>query len=88
MVTSRTIANGLLRALAVIVGVCFISFMKSKTVPVLIVMIGLGYKFIISMSVFIHRYFYIPGFILIAYGLALQLQAQNPKHTALGSHSG
>lgn len=88
MYQMRPILMEMQMALAVIVGIYFILFTGQRTTHVLIILIGLGYIFIISMSVFIHRYFYIPGFILIAYGLALQLQAQNPKRIALESQSG
>jgi len=62
--------------MASVLGVIFILFLKSRPVSIILMLIGIGYVLIISMSVYIHRYFYAPGFILIAYGLALQLKEQ------------
>lgn len=62
--------------IACIFGVAFLLISRSRAASALIMLIGLGYIIIISMSVYIHRYFYIPGFILIAYGLAIQLKEQ------------
>jgi hypothetical protein len=59
---------------AIFLSIVLIAFSGSWSVSVRITLIGLCYILVISLSVFIHRYFYIPGLLLMAFGFAMMLQ--------------
>ncbi len=50
--------------------------------PVLIAGVGCAYLVVISLSVFLHRYFYGAGMLLIASGLAMMMHAAWPRGAA------